>query len=86
MDFVGKPFVPDVLLSRVRRTLELERYRSNLEILVEEQAKLLAEKTNRLNEVQEHIIVGMANLIESRDGSTGKQCEKYPDLCKAYCE
>lgn len=86
MDFVGKPFVPDVLLSRVRRTLELERYRSNLEILVEEQAKLLAEKTNRLNEVQEHIIVGMANLIESRDGSTGKHVKNTQDLCKAYCE
>lgn len=82
VDFVGKPFVPDVLLSRVKRTLELERYRSSLEVLVEEQAELIAEKTNRINEMQEHIIVGMANLIESRDGSTGKHVKNTQTYVK----
>lgn len=72
IDFVGKPFVPDILLSRVKRTLELEKYHTSLESLVEEQSALLAEKTRRINEIQEHVILGMANLIESRDGSTGK--------------
>lgn len=65
VDFVGKPFVPDILISRVRRTLELERYRNHLEDMVKE-------KTSRIKEMQEHIIVGMANIIESRDNSTGK--------------
>lgn len=72
VDFVGKPFVPDILISRVRRTLELERYHTRLESLVQDQAQLLAEKTRRVNEIQEHVILGIANLIESRDGSTGK--------------
>ena len=72
VDFVGKPFVPEILLSRVRRTLELERYHNELEVLVQEQAQLLAEKTKRINDIQEHVILGMSNLIESRDGSTGK--------------
>ena len=72
VDFVGKPFVPDILISRVKRTLELEKYRSNLEVIVEEQTKLLNERAQRISEIQNHVIVGMANLIESRDGSTGK--------------
>lgn len=65
VDFVGKPFVPDVLISRVNRTLELERYHNSLENTVEQQ-------TAQIKEIQACVIVGMANLIESRDGSTGK--------------
>lgn len=72
VDFVGKPFVPEVLISRVKKTLELEKYRSNLEEIIREQTSLLEERANRINEIQNHVIVGMANLIESRDGSTGK--------------
>lgn len=72
VDFVAKPFVPDILLSRVGKTIELEQYRRNLEIMVQEQAAKITENAGRISRIQESVIVGMANLIESRDGSTGK--------------
>lgn len=72
MDFVGKPFIPDILLSRVSKTLELEEYRNNLEKMVAEQADKITEDARRINMIQDSVIIGMANLIESRDGSTGK--------------
>ncbi len=72
VDFVGKPFAPEVLRSRVHKTMELEGYRNRLENMVEEQAEIITSRTRRLEEIQEAVIVGMANLIESRDGSTGK--------------
>lgn len=72
MDFVTKPFVPEILLSRVSKTLELEHYRHHLEEMVKEQADRITEDARRLGRIQESVIVGMANLIESRDGSTGK--------------
>ncbi|MBD5470651.1 MAG: response regulator [Lachnospiraceae bacterium] len=72
IDFVAKPFVPDILLSRVGKTMELEQYRHNLENMVKEQAEKITEDARRISEIQESVIVGMANLIESRDGSTGK--------------
>ncbi len=72
IDFVAKPFVPDILLSRVGKTIELEQYRHNLENMVKEQAEKITEDALRLSKIQESVIVGMANLIESRDGSTGK--------------
>lgn len=72
MDFVAKPFVPDILLSRVGKTIELDQYRHNLEKMVEEQAEKLMENTRRISMIQDSVIIGMANLIESRDGSTGK--------------
>lgn len=72
VDFVGKPFAPEVLKSRVHKTLELESYRNRLENMVEEQAEIITSRTRRIEEIQEAVIVGMANLIESRDGSTGR--------------
>ena len=72
MDFVTKPFVPDILLSRVGKTIELDQYRHKLEEMVKEQAEKLMENTRRISLIQDSVIVGMANLIESRDGSTGK--------------
>lgn len=72
MDFVVKPFVPDILLSRVGKTIELNQYRNNLEKMVKEQAERITEDSRRINKIQDSVIIGMANLIESRDGSTGK--------------
>lgn len=72
MDFVTKPFVPDILLSRVSKTIELDQYRHNLENMVNDQAQKIMEGSVRLSRIQESVIIGMANLIESRDGSTGK--------------
>ena len=60
------------LLSRVRRTLELEKYRSNLERMVEEQTRIITARTRRISQIQEQVIMGMATLIETRDNSTGK--------------
>ena len=72
VDFVIKPFIPDVLLSRVRKTLELETYRTNLEKMIEEQTRIITARTRRISQIQEQIIMGMATLIETRDNSTGK--------------
>lgn len=72
MDFVAKPFVPDILLSRVSKTIELDQYRHNLETMVNDQAEKIIEDAQRLGRIQDSVIIGMANLIESRDGSTGK--------------
>ena len=72
MDFVTKPFVPDILRSRVDKTIELDQYRHNLENMAKEQAEKITEDARRISKIQDSVIVGMANLIESRDGSTGK--------------
>lgn len=86
VDFVTKPFVSDVLLSRVRRTLELEQYRKNLESIVEEQTQLLAERTDRISRMQDSVIVGMANLIENRDGSTGEHVKNTQTYVRMIVE
>lgn len=76
VDYIGKPFVPAIMLQRVRRTLELEDYRKGLERMVEQQLA-------QITQLQQDIIISMANLIESRDGTTGehiKRTSAYVDL------
>lgn len=52
-DYVSKPFVPEVLLGRVRRILELERYHNELHKMVEEQAEAIEAKTARISQMQD---------------------------------
>ncbi len=86
MDFVRKPFIPDVLMSRVSKTIELEQYRNNLEKMVEEQADKITESTRRISAIQDSVIVGIANLIESRDGSTGKHVKNTQIFVKMIAD
>ena len=76
VDYIGKPFIPAIMLQRVTRTMELEEYRKSLEVMVEAQLK-------RITQLQQDVIITMANLIESRDGTTGehiKNTSHYVDL------
>lgn len=86
VDFVGKPFMPEILTSRVKRTLELEQYRNSLEKMVEEQAQQLTGALRRISAMQEHVVVGLANLIESRDGSTGKHVKNTQTYVRMIAE
>lgn len=64
VDFIAKPFVVNVMLSRIRRILELEDLKNNLEEKIEE-------KTKHISYIQQMMVLGMATMVESRDNSTG---------------
>ncbi len=90
IDYVGKPFVPVVLLNRVRRVMELFGYRRQLESMVANQSEVILNRTERIARMQNSIILGMANLIELRDNNTGrhvKNTQVYVEmLCNALKE
>ncbi len=76
VDYIGKPFIPAIMQQRVRRTIELEDYRRNLEAMVQQQLE-------RITQLQQDIIITMANLIESRDGTTGEHV-KHSSIYTEY--
>ena len=83
IDFVSKPFVPLVLKGRVKRVMELFSYRRELETMVQEQTEIIVNQTEQITHIQNAVIIGMANLIEERDDSTGrhvKNTQKYVEL------
>lgn len=83
VDYIGKPFVPAIMLQRIRRTIELDDYRKNLE-------RMVAQQLQRITQLQQDIIITMANLIESRDGTTGEHVKRSSEylnlLAKKLCE
>ncbi|MBP3736058.1 MAG: response regulator [Lachnospiraceae bacterium] len=85
IDFVGKPFVPQVLKSRVRRTMELYDYRNHLENMVQKQAEVITSRTERITRIQSSVIIGMANLIEERDTSTGRHVKNTQTYVEMIC-
>ncbi len=82
VDYVTKPYNPDIVSIKVRNQLENKLYRDELERLVEQ-------RTEELMLSQNAIILGMSLMAESRDVSTGEhlQCiQKYVGiLARAFC-
>jgi putative two-component system response regulator len=73
IDYITKPFNPELVKARVANHLMLKAYRDNLEILVEE-------RTQELRQTQDAIINSMGVLAEYRDPETGghiKRTQNY---------
>ena len=82
-DFVLKPFVPAVLINRVRRVLELQANRIRLEQMITNQKKELTQRMEQIDEMQETLLIGLADMIEFRDEGTGshvRQTQLYVEL------
>lgn len=63
-DFIGKPFVAEVMKRRIETQLELAQYQQSLEKIVEQ-------KVEENEKLQDMLSAGFAELVESRDGVTG---------------
>lgn len=66
---------------------ELKKSQFTLEERVVEQTQEIKEQTERLVQMQEDVIEGMATLIESRDGDTGehvRSTKKYVSMIVSY--
>ncbi len=75
MDFIRKPFVPEVLVIRVRHILELTRLQSNLTTLVEE-------KTKENNELSLQVVMAMANAIDAKDTYTNGHSRRVAEYSR----
>lgn len=64
VDFIYKPFVEPVLLKRVKTHV-------NISDLIKERTQQLHDKTMQHETLKNGIITVLANMVESRDGTTG---------------
>lgn len=63
-DFIKKPFDSEIMLARIHSQMELYICRTNLEEIIEE-------KTTKITKLQHVLTISWAEMIESRDGTTG---------------
>ncbi len=78
-DFIAKPFVLNVMRSRISRILELDDLRKNL-------AEKLEERTRHISHIQQMMVLGMATMVESRDNSTGGHIRRTSIVVEKFAE
>lgn len=67
------------LITCVRLTMHLEKYKVSLEEEVETKSRQILKNNERIMKIQNNTVIGMANLIESRDGETGEHIKRTSD-------
>ena len=79
VDFINKPFLPDIVKLRVRNQIELKNYSDNLE-------QMVAEKTAEATKTLESALQGLANVIEHRDLESGEHVKRTQLFVKALTD
>jgi len=69
VDFINKPFQPNIVQLRVRNQIELKNYSDNLE-------QMVAEKTAEATKTLDNALQGLANVIEHRDLESGEHVKR----------
>ena len=79
VDFINKPFTPEIVKLRVRNQVALKNYSDNLE-------EMVAEKTAEATKTLDNALQGLANVIEHRDLESGEHVKRTQEFVKALME
>lgn len=75
VDFIGKPFHPDIVRARVHTQLELKKHKDHLDDLV-------SARTLELINTRRDIVLRLAKAAETRDNETGMHIIRLSHLCE----
>ena len=76
VDFINKPFTPEIVKLRVKNQIELKNYSDSLEQMVAEKTREVIKKTEEANKTLDNALQGLANVIEHRDLESGEHVKR----------
>ena len=76
VDFINKPFTPEIVKLRVRNQIALKNYSDSLEEMVAEKTAEVIRKTEEANKTLDNALQGLANVIEQRDLESGEHVKR----------
>ncbi|MCL1809694.1 MAG: response regulator [Clostridiales bacterium] len=79
VDYISKPFNPEIVLARVATHLRLHHYSERLELMVQE-------KVEELVRSKEKMLETMANIIECRNLESGNHVKRTKELMRILAE
>jgi putative two-component system response regulator len=79
VDFINKPFLPQIVKLRVKNQIELKKYSDSLE-------EMVAEKTAEATSTLDNTLQALANIIEYRNLESGSHVKRTQFFCKALID
>jgi putative two-component system response regulator len=79
VDFISKPFLPEIVKLRVKNQIELKNYSDSLE-------EMVAEKTAEATSTLDNTLQALANIIEYRNLESGSHVKRTQFFCKALID
>jgi putative two-component system response regulator len=76
VDFISKPFLPEIVKLRVMNQVALKNYSDSLE-------QMVAEKTAEATKTLDNALQGLANVIEHRDLESGEHVKRTQEFVRA---
>ncbi|MBO6230984.1 MAG: response regulator [Ruminiclostridium sp.] len=82
MDFIRKPFDPDIVHERVRRIMELQRLQNLLQDEVERKTNDLIHSFNKIQRLSEQIILALSAAIDAKDAYTNGHSDRVAEYSR----
>lgn len=82
MDFIRKPFDPDIVHERVRRIMELQRLQNLLQDEVERKTNDLIHSFNKIQRLSEQIIFALSAAIDAKDAYTNGHSNRVAEYSR----
>jgi putative two-component system response regulator len=79
VDFISKPFLPEIVKLRVKNQIELNSYSDSLE-------EMVVEKTAEATATLDNTLQALANIIEYRNLESGSHVKRTQFFCKALID
>lgn len=70
MDYIQKPFNPEVVLRRIGRVLELYHYQQSLQLEVDRKTAELRESNRKITNLSVQVMMALASAIDAKDAYT----------------